>query len=118
VSTDELRRGPGWWMDDEGVWNPPSLWPENTPPLPGWERAADGLWHEVENSVPPPLPRELQQEAGPAGRSVKLGYVEYEPIPQSDSVDQRHRAVNAAAVAAGIAIAVVIVLIVVWLVTR
>jgi hypothetical protein len=46
MSTSELRRGPGWWMDLEGQWNPPEEWPESSPPLPGWIRGADGLWTE------------------------------------------------------------------------
>ena len=31
-------------MDPEGAWNPPELWPESSPPLPGWVRGADGRW--------------------------------------------------------------------------
>lgn len=46
MSTSELRRGPGWWMDLEGQWNPPEEWPEATPPLPGWTRSNDGLWSQ------------------------------------------------------------------------
>lgn len=46
MSTSELRRGPGWWMDLDGSWNPPESWPESSPPLPGWIRSADGTWHE------------------------------------------------------------------------
>lgn len=46
MSTSELRRGPGWWMDLEGQWNPPEEWPESNPPLPGWVRDPDGLWTE------------------------------------------------------------------------
>jgi hypothetical protein len=46
MSTSELRRGPGWWMDLEGQWNPPEEWPEATPPLPGWTRGHDGLWSQ------------------------------------------------------------------------
>ncbi len=46
MSTSELRRGPGWWMDLEGQWNPPEEWPESSPPLPGWIRGTDGLWTE------------------------------------------------------------------------
>lgn len=46
MSTSELRRGPGWWMDLEGQWKPPEEWPEATPPLPGWKRGTDGLWFE------------------------------------------------------------------------
>ena len=45
MSTSELRRGPGWWMDLEGQWNSPESWPESSPPLPGWTRGTDGLWH-------------------------------------------------------------------------
>ena len=28
----------------DGGWNPPEMWPESTPPLPGWVRRADGRW--------------------------------------------------------------------------
>lgn len=28
----------------DGGWNPPELWPESTPPLPGWVRGVDGRW--------------------------------------------------------------------------
>lgn len=44
MSTSELRRGPGWWMDLDGSWKPPEHWPESSPPLPGWVRDAEGLW--------------------------------------------------------------------------
>lgn len=46
MSTSELRRGPGWWMDLNGQWNPPESWPESSPPLPGWTRDASGKWSE------------------------------------------------------------------------
>ena len=44
MPASDVRRGSGWWMDLDGAWNPPELWPESTPPLPGWSRAADGSW--------------------------------------------------------------------------
>jgi hypothetical protein len=44
MSTSELRRGPGWWMDLDGSWKPPQDWPEATPPLPGWTRDSQGTW--------------------------------------------------------------------------
>lgn len=63
MSTSELRRGPGWWMDLDGQWNPPEEWPEATPPLPGWVRDADGFWTEppeldecADPEAPPPEP--------------------------------------------------------------
>lgn len=31
-------------MDRDGGWNPPELWPETTPPLPGWVRNEKGRW--------------------------------------------------------------------------
>ena len=44
MSTSEMRRGPGWWMDVDGQWQPPEKWPESSPPLPGWLRTSDGTW--------------------------------------------------------------------------
>ncbi len=32
-------------MDLDGKWNPPEVWPEADPPLPGWLRGEDGRWH-------------------------------------------------------------------------
>ncbi len=42
---ENKRGGPGWWMDLDGAWRSPSEWPEDTPPLDGWQRASDGTWH-------------------------------------------------------------------------
>ncbi|MFT7476560.1 MAG: hypothetical protein ACI81L_003515 [Verrucomicrobiales bacterium] len=44
MTTSELRRGPGWWMDLDGSWKPPQDWPEASPPLPGWTRDTQGTW--------------------------------------------------------------------------
>lgn len=44
MAVSGTRRGPGWWMDRDGGWNPPELWPETTPPLPGWVRNENGRW--------------------------------------------------------------------------
>jgi hypothetical protein len=44
MTTSELRRGPGWWMDLDGSWKPPQDWPEASPPLPGWTRDSQGTW--------------------------------------------------------------------------
>lgn len=52
MSTSELRRGPGWWMDLDGQWKPPEEWPESSPPLPGWVRDAEGRWSEPALSAP------------------------------------------------------------------
>ena len=32
-------------MDVDGAWRPPAEWPEDYPPLVGWERDATGRWH-------------------------------------------------------------------------
>lgn len=45
------RGGAGWWMDPDGVWQPPEAWPEDTPPVDGWERGIDGRW-----AAPPSAP--------------------------------------------------------------
>lgn len=60
MSTSELRRGPGWWMDLEGQWKPPEEWPEATPPLPGWTRGNDGKWFQ------PPFAENLLDETADA----------------------------------------------------
>ena len=44
MSASDVRRGPGWWMDLEGGWNPPDTWPDASPPLPGWTQSDDGQW--------------------------------------------------------------------------
>lgn len=38
------RRGPGWWLDDGGMWRAPEEWPEDYPPLTGWVRNPSGGW--------------------------------------------------------------------------
>lgn len=50
-----LRRGPGWWMDPDGNWNPPEAWPESTPPLPDWVRDENGRWHAPDVPAPAAL---------------------------------------------------------------
>ena len=54
--TSEIRQGPGWWMDLEGMWNPPETWPESSPPLPGWVRGPDGKWSAPTAVTPAPVP--------------------------------------------------------------
>lgn len=44
MAVSHTREGPGWWMDRDGGWNPPELWPESTPPLPGWVLQPNGRW--------------------------------------------------------------------------
>jgi hypothetical protein len=73
MSTSELRRGPGWWMDLEGQWNPPEEWPESNPPLPGWVRDPDGSWCEPAISdadLEPPLYETDSVAAGLTGRPI------------------------------------------------
>lgn len=41
---DNIRGGPGWWLDPDGMWRAPAEWPEDYPPLDGWIRGADGRW--------------------------------------------------------------------------
>lgn len=60
-------------MDLEGQWNPPEVWPEATPPLPGWKRDDDGLWtepavvesHEDSSDAPPSEPVAQSSTARP-----------------------------------------------------
>ncbi len=71
-----LRRGPGWWMDPEGNWNPPEIWPESTPPLPDWVRDAEGRWHAPDDAPPaaltvvPEPPVEAEPEVADAAAAV------------------------------------------------
>ncbi|NNC79434.1 MAG: hypothetical protein HKN94_04700 [Acidimicrobiales bacterium] len=116
MSIDELRRGPGWWMDREGVWNPPELWPESAPPLPGWTRNVDGRWMEPMPLRPPPIPTDA---AVTNGTARTLGYVEFErirePMNLADPVRHIREAISAAALAAGAAVAVAAVLVTILL---
>lgn len=41
---ENKRGGPGWWLDPEGIWRAPAVWPEDYPPLEGWVRNGDGTW--------------------------------------------------------------------------
>lgn len=52
MATSETRKGPGWWMALDGGWNPPELWPESTPPLPGWVRGVNGRWSAPTEPAP------------------------------------------------------------------
>ena len=65
MSSSDVRRGPGWWMDLEGGWNPPEEWPEPTPPLPGWVRNDEGSWRpptDEEGAVREPTPSEVAED--------------------------------------------------------
>ncbi len=35
-------------MDLDGSWKPPEVWPESSPPLPGWVRTGNGQWQAPE----------------------------------------------------------------------
>lgn len=103
MSTGELRRGPGWWMDLNGIWNPPELWPEENPPLPDWHRNDDGTW-----LAPDDVPHVGQPEdnlaAGPTPEPVvSLEYMSYEPAPSVDDSVELRKAASAALIAAIIA---------------
>lgn len=41
---ENKRGGPGWWLDREGIWRAPAVWPEDYPPIEGWVRNEDGTW--------------------------------------------------------------------------
>ncbi len=74
MSTSEMRRGPGWWMDLDGQWKPPQEWPESTPPLPGWTRNADGLWsNESLQSIESAKPQAPQPDDSAPGATVANG---------------------------------------------
>ena len=77
MSTSELRRGPGWWMDLDGSWKPPQDWPEATPPLPGWTRDASGAWGPTVIGV------EVDAENAPAATEVSDDRIidQARPIP-------------------------------------
>lgn len=71
MSTNGVRRGPGWWMDLEGSWNPPEDWPETSPPLPGWVRGESGSWSGPAGSpVIQPAPEPGATARGEVGSTV------------------------------------------------
>lgn len=81
MSTSELRRGPGWWMDLEGQWNPPEEWPEDNPPLPGWTRGADGRWFDPQlhmNDVHETRDRSGIGESAPSSKQ--------RPVPETSAI--------------------------------
>ena len=80
MSASDVRRGPGWWMDLEGGWNPPETWPEPSPPLPGWIRSVDGRW----------VPRDGEAEAAAAAEDDGAGIEDAEQR-SDDSSDDRPR---------------------------
>ena len=93
MSTSELRRGPGWWMDLDGSWQPPESWPESSPPLPGWLRAPDGSWYSPEqaddgaaldNAVEEPVvsPQRPIPETDSESATPKLEAVTPSPAPR------------------------------------
>ena len=87
--TSETRRGPGWWMDLEGVWNPPELWPESTPPLDGWVRGDDGRWSpptEVDTRGDGPLVIDLTTAGEPAVISAQSAVVDGELASDVEAV--------------------------------
>jgi hypothetical protein len=100
-------------MDVEGVWNPPELWPEASPPLPGWTRDEKGRWNEPAPLAPPPLPAEIAAHQPEVDERLELGYIEYEPTgheTEAASGVEPVRALSAAALAAGIALVLIIIL--------
>lgn len=81
MAMSETREGPGWWMAPDGGWNPPEMWPEATPPLPGWVRLGNGRWSAPDKAVDVDLdvdldvdasgvPEVQMGEASPAGPEV------------------------------------------------
>lgn len=73
MSASDVRRGPGWWMDLEGGWNPPETWPEPTPPLPGWIRTVHGHWAPPDGSNVPAEDDVPPTEAGSAPAETSAG---------------------------------------------
>lgn len=80
MSTSELRRGPGWWMDLDGQWNPPEEWPEANPPLPGWVRGSDGRWFDPEADVRPNL------DTNSVGLSEPDAPPKQRPVPETTTL--------------------------------
>jgi len=101
-------------MDVEGVWNPPELWPESSPPLPGWTRDERGHWREPAPLSPPPLPLGIAPQQPVVDDRLELGYIEYEATADADAEFEASvepgRALGAAAIAAGIALLLIIIL--------
>lgn len=63
------RDGPGWWMDTDGQWRPPTEWPEDYPPIMGWNRLADGSWAAPEQVSERPEIRKVSTVLVEEGRS-------------------------------------------------
>lgn len=133
MSASDTRRGPGWWMDLDGDWNPPEEWPESTPPLPGWTQTGDGRWepptdelgavrpptdqeiaaqprlsesNETAVPVPPPITPPTRKPAAPeTGSRPALSYAEYAPLHSSaERGPSTSWALQAAAIAAAAAL--------------
>ncbi len=51
-------------MDQSGVWNPPEMWPESSPPLAGWVRKRDGRWGPPEAVIDPNAVQVLDADIG------------------------------------------------------
>ncbi len=81
---ENRRGGAGWWMDSDGVWRPPEEWPEDTPPVEGWERHPDGRWKG------PPSAEAFEVEL--TSTRVMLAERPAEPKPQSRQAQADRRA--------------------------
>jgi len=115
-------------MDLDGQWKPPQLWPESTPPLPGWLRSADGRWFSPSEPTPPRTPpigaintaRTSEPESDVSvDAGIGLSYASQSATPVVDHYaheqERRRRAIVAALAAALIAATVGAAIIVVVL---
>ena len=124
MSASDLRRGPGWWMDLDGEWNPPELWPESSPPLPGWNRSDDGTWiapleesadegpvPETSDAAPAPdlfVTDSKAVEPTTTNRNRLIGYADHAPpAPPRERYQPSVEAALAAAVAAAVTAAAI-----------
>ena len=78
------RRGPGWWMDGEGVWREPADWPGDSPPISGWVKGEDEKW-----SAPPELP--LVVPVAYSNDAGDTSVARQAPVPKTKSKDTKSK---------------------------
>ncbi len=118
MSASDVRRGPGWWMDLEGDWNPPETWPDDSPPLPGWRRNGEGRWEppaSADGSLREGTDDDAAEVVGlaapdpePARPRVNLTYADRSAAPSTPAVSSYRgpsiwSAIQAAVIAAVVA---------------
>ena len=110
MSASDVRRGPGWWMDLDGDWNPPETWPERTPPLPGWRlselghweppAAADGSLRELTEADTARLESSTVNGDGSERARVSLTYADRSAASRTPVIQYRGPSIRSAVLAA------------------